>query len=207
VSARVAVHIEPAGAARRRDALAPLLAAPLGIAGPLVLWPAVVAWFALPLMAAGHLAWRGGRDRFAAEDRPRMADGLEWLVGLYGWASLAAPRPPWRPGPRAVRLRLPPPSRPPRASVAAARLVTCLPGAVAALLVGVVALLPWLALVLCVLVAGRAPAALRRIQARVLTLEAAVLCRQAAVTGGSSPGPPAAPAGAGAPGPSPSPPA
>jgi hypothetical protein len=41
--------------------------------------------------------------------------------------------------------------------------------------------LPWLALVLCVLMTGRAPAALRRVQARLLSLEAAVLCRQAAV--------------------------
>jgi hypothetical protein len=59
--------------------------------------------------------------------------------------------------------------------------LTCLPLALAALLAGALALLPWLALVLCVLVAGRAPTALRRVQARLLSLEAAVLCRQAAV--------------------------
>jgi hypothetical protein len=181
VSGRVVVDIEGGAPARRRDLAGVLLALPLGIAGPLVLWPAVVVHLALPLMAAGHLAWRGGRDRFAAEDRPRIADGLEWLLGLYGWASLAAPRPPWRAGPRAVRLRVPPPSRPPRAAAAAARLLTCLPLAVAALVAGTLALLPWLALVLCVLVAGRAPATLRRVQARLLSLEAAVLCRQAAV--------------------------
>ena len=181
MSGRVVVEVEGGAPARRRDLAGVLFALPFGIAGPLVLWPAVVVQLALPLMAAGHLAWRGGRDRFAAEDRPRIADGLEWLLGLYGWASLAAARPPWRAGPRAVRLRVPPPSRPPRPVAAAARLLTCLPLAVVVLVAGALALLPWLALVLCVLVAGRAPAALRRVPARLLSLEAAVLCRQAAV--------------------------
>lgn len=179
--AGVAVEVEPGAPPRRRDALAPLLAAPLGIAGPLVVWPALVLQLALPLMAAGHLAGRGGRARFAAEDRPRIGDGLEWVLGLYGWASLAAPRPPWRPGPRAVRLRVPPPRPAPRAATAIAGVVTALPAAVLALAAGLVALIPWVALVASLLVAGRAPAALRRIQARVLAVQAAALCRQACV--------------------------
>ena len=82
MSRRALVEVEPGAPPGRREALAPLLAAPFGIAGPLVIWPAVVAQLALPMMAAGHLAWRGGRARFAAEDRPRIADGLEWLLGL-----------------------------------------------------------------------------------------------------------------------------
>jgi hypothetical protein len=182
VSGRVVVEVESGPSPGRREALAPLLAAPLGIAGPLVVWPALVVHFALPMMVAGHLAWRGGRARFAAEDRPRIADGLEWLLGLYGWASLAAARPPWHAGPRAVRLRVPPaPPAPPRPAAALARIVTALPAAAGAILVGAMALVPWLALLACALVAGRAPATLRRIQARVLALEAAVLCRQACV--------------------------
>ncbi len=47
---------------------------------------------------------------------------------------------------------------------------------------GLVALIPWFALVACVLVAGRAPAALRGVLARVLAIEAAALCRQACVS-------------------------
>jgi hypothetical protein len=179
VRAGVAVEVEPSGRARRREALAPLLAVPFGVAGPLVLWPALVLHLALPVMAAGHLAWRGGRARFAAEDRPRIADGIEWLLGLYGWASLAAPRPPWRSGPRAVRLRVPPARPAPPAVAALAPLVTALPLALLALAAGLLALVPWLALVASVLVAGRAPAALRRVQVRVLAVEAAALCRQA----------------------------
>lgn len=58
------------------------------------------------------------REGFAAGDRPRIADGIGWLPGRYGWASLAA---------------------------------------------GILALVPWLALVASVLVAARAPAALRRL--------------------------------------------
>ena len=182
MSRRVLVEVEPGAPPGRREALAPLLAAPFGIAGPLVIWPAVVAQLALPMMAAGHLAWRGGRARFAAEDRPRIADGLEWLLGLYGWASLAAARPPWRAGPRAVRLRVPPPPpSAPSAGRALARVVTALPAAALALLAGLAALVPWLLLVASVLVAGRAPARLRRLQTRVLAVEAAALCRQACV--------------------------
>jgi hypothetical protein len=181
VRAGVAVDAGPGAPARRRDALAPLLAAPLGIAGPLVLWPALVLHLALPVMAAGHLAARGGRARFADGDRPRIADGIEWLLGLYGWASLAVARPPWRAGPRAVRLRVPPPRPAPGAAAALARVVTALPLAALALAAGLLALVPWLALVACVLVAGRAPAGLRGVQARVLAVEAAALCRQACV--------------------------
>ena len=183
MSGRVVVEVEAGAPPRRREALAALLGGPLvGIAGPLVLWPALVAHVALPVMAAGHLAGRAGRERFAAEDRSRIVDGLEWLLGLYGWASLASARPPWRPGPRAVRLRVPPPpTAPPGAGAALARLVTGLPAAAGALLAGVAALVPWLALVASLLVAGRAPAPLRRVPARVLAVQAAVLCRQAAV--------------------------
>ena len=182
MSPGVVVEIESGAPSRRREALAPLMAAPFGILGPLVVWPALVVHLVLPIMAAGHLASRGGRARFAADDRPRVADGLEWLLGLYGWASLAVARPPWRAGPRAVRLRLPPPpSAPPRAAAALARIVTALPATVGVLLAGVLALVPWLVLVASALVAGRAPAVLRRIQARVLAVEAAVLCRQACV--------------------------
>ena len=182
MSRRVVVEVEAGAPPGRREALAPLLAAPFGIAGPLVIWPAVVAQLALPMMAAGHLAWRGGRARFAAEDRPRIADGLEWLLGLYGWASLAAARPPWRAGPRAVRLRVPPPPpSAPSAGRALARVVTALPAAALALLAGLAALVPWLLLVASVRVAGRAPARLRRLQTRVLAVEAAALCRQACV--------------------------
>ena len=61
VSRRVLVEVEPGAPPGRREALAPLLAAPFGIAGPLVIWPAIVAQLALPMMAAGHLSWRGGR--------------------------------------------------------------------------------------------------------------------------------------------------
>ena len=148
-----------------------------------MVWPALVVHLALPIMAAGHLASRGGRARFAAEDRPRIADGLEWLLGLYGWASLAAARPPWRPGPRAVRLRVPPPppSAPSAGRALAARRHRAPALAALALLAGLAALVPWLLLVASVLVAGRAPARLRRLQARVLAVEAAALCRQACV--------------------------
>lgn len=176
----VTVHV--AGAApRRRDAAAALLLAPtLGILGPLVLWPALVLHVGLPVMTVGHLATTGGRARFAAEDRPRIVDGLEWLLGLAGWASLAAPRPPWRPGPRAVRLEVAP-SPPPTAAAALARVVTGLPSAAAALAAGVLGLVPWLALAASVLLTGRAPAGLRRIGTRVLAVEAAALCAQAGV--------------------------
>lgn len=177
----VTVHISE-GPARRRAAVAALLVAPaLGILGPLALWPLLVLHVGLPVMTAGHLVTRGSRARFVAEDRPRIADGLEWLLGLCAWASLAAAGPPWRPGPRAVRLHLPPPSAPPSARGALARLVTGLPGAAAAVLAGAAALVPWLALVVTILVTGRAPARLRRVQAHVLALQAAVVCRQAAV--------------------------
>ena len=52
--AGVTVEAGPGAPARRRDALAPLLAAPFGIAGPLVLWPALVLHLALELKRPYH---------------------------------------------------------------------------------------------------------------------------------------------------------
>ena len=81
MSTGVVVEIEPGAPSRRREALAPLMAAPFGILGPLVVWPALVVHLVLPMMAAGHLAGRGGRARFAADDRPRIADATRTSHG------------------------------------------------------------------------------------------------------------------------------
>lgn len=161
--------------------------------GPLVLWPALVVHVALPLTAARHLVG-DGRLRFVGEDAPRIAEGIEWLLSVYGWASLVTTRSPWSPGPRGIRLRLPsPPVPPPTPGRAVLRLATGLPAALGQLVIGAAALLPWLAVVACVLVTGRLPARLWRVQARVLARSAVLLCRQGMIVGRPSPPGPSAP--------------
>jgi hypothetical protein len=179
-TAPVTVELEPPARLGRRGALARLLAAPvLGIAGPLVLWPGAVVHVALPVMACLHLARRSPGD-YLGDDAPRVADGLEWLLGLYAWAALVADRPPAEPGARPVRVRVAAAGAP-RPGRALARVVTGLPAAAALLLAGAAALAPWLAALACVLVAGRQPGALWRLQARLLVARAAPLARQASL--------------------------
>ncbi len=180
-------EVAPPRRVRRRDALGPLLLAPLlGIAGPLVLWPALVVHLALPLAVARHVAG-AGRARFAAEDAPRVAEGLEWLLSVYAWAALATTAPPWAAGARPVRLRLPPAPPPPGPGRAALRLVTGVPALLLRIAADVAGLVPWLAAVACVLVLRRLPAPLWRLQERALCGHARLLCRQAALVGAQSP--------------------
>lgn len=178
----VTVEIAPPARIGRRGALARLVAGPaLGILGPLALWPAAVLHLALPATAALHLARRPGRD-YLADDGPRVADGIEWLLGMYAWAAMVADRPPGRAGERPLRLRVRPGGAP-RARRALARALTGLPEAAALLVLGATALVPWIAAVACVLVAGRQPRALWRAQALLIALRARGLVRQASLVG------------------------
>ena len=177
----VSLDVDPPGPARRRQALGPLLLAPLlGVVGPLVLWLALVVYLALPVTVAFHLV-RDGRTRFAAEDAPRIAEAIEWLLAVCGWASLITTRAPWHPAPRGMRLRVPPCPPPPSPSRALSRLATGLPAALGQVVVAAVALVPWLALVACLMVAGRRPARLWRLQVRVLVRYARLVCRHAMI--------------------------
>ena len=179
----MAVELDPPVRLGRGGALARLAGAPaLGIAGPLVLWPAAVVHLALPLMAALHLARRPSRE-YLRDDAPRVADGLEWLLGLYAWAALVADRPPAAPGSRPVRIRVVSEGSP-RPGRALGRVLTGLPAATGMLLAGVLALVPWLVSLACVLVAGRQPRALWRLQARLVVARAAPLARQASLVAG-----------------------
>jgi hypothetical protein len=181
----VAVDADPPARIGRRDLLARLVAGPLlGVVGPLVLWPAAVLQVALPATAALHLA-RRAPEGYLAEDGPRVVDGLEWLLGLCAWTALAADAPPGRAGNRTVRLRVavsgvPGPGR------AIARALTGLPAAAGLMALEALLLAPWLVAVACVLIAGRQPGPLRRLQAGLLTLRARHLARQASLTARSA---------------------
>jgi hypothetical protein len=179
----VTVALERPSRIGRGGALVRVLGAPLlGVVGPLALWPAAVAQVALPAMAALHLARRPAPE-YLCDDGPRVADGLEWLLGLYAWAALVADRPPAGAGPRPVRLRVAI-AGDPRPGRALARAVTGLPAAAALLVAGAAALIPWVVALACVLVAGRQPGALWRLQARLLVARAAPLARQASLVPG-----------------------
>lgn len=182
-SPTVSLDLDPPGPARRRQALGPLLLAPLlGVVGPLLLWLALVVHLALPVTVAFHLV-RDGRTRFAAEDAPRIAEAIEWLLAVCGWASLVTTRAPWHPAPRGIRLRVPPCPPPPSPSRALSRLATGLPAALGQVVVAAVALVPWLALVACLIIAGRRPGRLWRLQVRVLARYARLVCRHAMIIG------------------------
>lgn len=183
-----ALHAPPLVHPGRRGALARLAAGPLiGVVGPLVLWPGAVLHVALPVMAALH-----GRPRrdpgLRAADAARVAEGLEWLLGLYAWAAMVAGAPPRRGAARPIAVPhdgLPPPAR--STVRALAPLLTGLPAALALAALGLVALGPWLAAVAVALVTGRQPRTLWRLQAALLVARAAHLRRQAVLLGVAAP--------------------
>jgi hypothetical protein len=133
-------------------------------------------------MAALHLARRPSRE-YLRDDARRVADGLEWLLGLYAWAALVADRAPSGAGTRPVRIRVHAAGAP-RPGRALGRVLTGLPAATGMLLAGALALIPWLVSLTCVLVAGRQPRALWRLQARLLVARAVPLARQASLVAG-----------------------
>jgi len=182
----VALEVAPPARIGRRGVLARLVAGPaLGIAGPLSLWPAAVVHVALPATSALHLAGEAADD-YLDDHGPRVIQGLEWLLGLHAWASLVADRPPWGAGARPVRLQVAR-SGAPRPGRAMGRVVTGLPAAAGLLLMEAIALVPWLAAAVCVLVAGRQPRVLWRLQAGLLGWRARHLVRQASLV--PAPGP------------------
>lgn len=141
---------------------------PLGIAGPLPLWPAIVVHVALPLMAWRHL--RRDAPAYADEDAPRVRAGLLWLVGRYAAAALAAPP--------ALAAAAPTARRP---APALARVVTGLPEALALLAAGALCLPLWAAVLGVTLASGHRPARLSAPLDALARRQGAHLLRQASL--------------------------
>lgn len=132
-------------------------------------------------MTVGRHLRGAGRARFAAEDAPRVVDGLEWLLGAYAWAVLLVAPAPWAATPRPVRLGWAPSATAAVRRPAPGRIAVGLGGALGLALAGALALVPWLAGAACLIVAGRMPQALARPAAAVVEGHARLLRRLCAL--------------------------
>ena len=134
----------------------------------------------IPPVAGLHLA-RRRPEEYVREDGPRVGQALEWLLGLRAFGMLLVARPPLgAAGP--VRLTLPAPGRPTRAS-AALRLLTGLPVALALFLAGAALLPAWAAGCAWLTVRGRVPGPVRAAHLALLRAEAGFLARHASLAG------------------------
>ncbi|HVG99556.1 MAG TPA: hypothetical protein VM844_02240 [Miltoncostaeaceae bacterium] len=134
----------------------------------------------IPPVAGLHLA-RRRPEEYVREDGPRVGQALEWLLGLRAFGMLLVARPPLgAAGP--VRLTLPAPGRPTRAS-AVLRLLTGLPAALALFLAGAALLPAWAAGCAWLTVRGRVPGPVRAAHLALLRAEAGFLARHASLAG------------------------
>jgi hypothetical protein len=163
------------GAATRLGAL-PLL----GVAGVLAPWIGAIAHVVVPIVAALHIRVDGPR-RFAAEEVPRMAEGLAWLLALSAWSGMVIDRFPSARAGASLTLILEAPPRP-RAARALARWVTGLPGALAIAILGLALLPLWLAGLAMLAARGSPPTSVRRAHLAAIRLQARYLARLASMS-------------------------
>ena len=133
-----------------------------------------LVYLVLPLVAAMGLA-RKGHVRFLAEDAPRLARGLRWVVSAYAYFMLLTDR---LPGDEdGVRFEVEPgawpePGRRPSASGAVIRLLFSLPSAVLLGLLAIVSWVVWIVAAVMILFTEDYPMPLYSFQCGVLRWQA-----------------------------------
>ena len=150
----------------------------LSIAGVTLGVFSALAYLVLPVVAAMGLA-KKGPDRFLAEDAPRLARALRWIVSAYAYFMLLTDRLPSEDD--SVRLEIEPssawpePDRRPSTVTALMRLFFSLPTAVFLALLGVISWVVWLVAAVMIFVTEDYPQPLYSFQCGVLRWQARFL--------------------------------
>jgi hypothetical protein len=138
-------------------------------------------YLALPIIAAVALGERG-HARFLAEDAPRLARGLRWIMSAFAYMTLLTDRLPSNEADDGVRFDIEPGAWPAPAGAggasamgALARIVTGLPSALVLGFLSIASWFVWLVAAVMILLTERYPEALYDFQCGVLRWQARLL--------------------------------
>jgi hypothetical protein len=135
-------------------------------------------YLALPVIAAFAIGQRGS-SRFLAEDAPRLARGLRWVMSAFAYMALLTDRLPGEEADDGVRFAIEPGAWPalagartPSVATALLRLVAALPSALVLGILAVASWLVWLVAAVTILLTEHYPEVLHGFQCGVLRWQA-----------------------------------
>ncbi|HTJ47110.1 MAG TPA: DUF4389 domain-containing protein [Kofleriaceae bacterium] len=150
-----------------------------GMIGGAIGWPGAIVFFGLPAMAA-LLISEHGRDRYLAEDAPRIVRLLGWLLAFYAYLGLLTDRFPTGGERLAVRLEVAPAGAPTVRS-AVLRILASIPYALVLFVLGLCGFFAWIVAMIGVLSSGRYPRSIYDFLTSVLRYHARFLCYHASL--------------------------
>jgi Domain of unknown function (DUF4389) len=142
-------------------------------------WPFLLLMLALPAYAAVQSSAKGGQ-RYLAEDGPRVAAVIRWLLAAYAWLGLLTDELPDDRYAEHIAFDVAPRGSP-SPGAALWRLITCIPGLVFLFVVGIAGGIVWVVSMVLVALTGMYPEPLYELQAGILRFTGRLLAWQASL--------------------------